>query len=111
MRRLAMNRFRARDLLLYLLRGYKWAISPMLLPACRFVPTCSEYAMESVERRGVMRGIAMATWRVFGCHPFGKGGYDPVLTGHNSNVACLPPVVPNDRVNQLWLNAPILSRH
>ncbi len=64
MRRLAMNRFRARDLLLYLLRGYKWAISPMFLPACRYVPTCSEYAMEAVERRGVMRGIAMATWRV-----------------------------------------------
>src|SRR3989442_15918617 len=89
MRRLAMNRFRAGDLLLYLLRGYKWAISPMFLPACRYVPTCSEYAMEAGERRGVMRGIAVATWRVLGCDPFAKGGYDPVVREQNSNAACL----------------------
>ncbi len=95
MRRLAMNRFRARDLLLYLLRAYKWAISPMFLPACRYVPTCSEYAMEAVERRGVMRGIAMATWRVLRCHPFAKGGYDPVVMEQNSNAACLAAEVSN----------------
>ena len=64
---------------LAVLRGYKWAISPMFLPACRYVPTCSEYAMEAVDRYGVARGSAMAIWRVLRCHPFVKGGYDPVV--------------------------------
>ena len=62
-----------------LLRGYKWAISPVFLPACRYVPTCSEYAMEAVERYGAVRGSAMAVWRVLRCHPFTRGGLDPVV--------------------------------
>ena len=62
-----------------LLRGYKWVVSPMLPPACRYVPTCSEYAMEAVERYGALRGGWMAMWRVMRCHPFVKGGYDPVV--------------------------------
>ena len=90
-----MNRFRARDLLLYLLRSYKWAISPMFLPACRYVPSCSEYAMEAVERYGALRGIAMAAWRVLRCHPFAKGGYDPVVKEQNSSAACLAAEVSN----------------
>lgn len=61
-----------------MLRGYKWAISPLLPPACRYVPTCSEYAMEAVERFGVLRGSWMAAGRLLRCHPFVKGGYDPV---------------------------------
>ena len=65
-------------LVLLLLRGYKWAISPMLLPTCRYVPSCSEYAMEAVVRYGVMRGSAKAAWRLMRCHPFAKGGLDPV---------------------------------
>ena len=63
---------------LQLLRAYKWAISPMLGPACRYVPTCSEYAMEAVERYGVARGGWMALRRVLRCHPFAGAGYDPV---------------------------------
>ncbi|HTW30535.1 MAG TPA: membrane protein insertion efficiency factor YidD [Candidatus Sulfotelmatobacter sp.] len=63
---------------LQLLRAYKWAISPLLPPACRYVPTCSEYAMEAVERHGVLRGALMSAWRLLRCHPFAKGGYDPV---------------------------------
>ena len=62
-----------------LLRGYKWAISPLFLPACRYVPTCSEYAMEAVDRYGVLRGGLLAVWRVLRCHPFVAGGYDPVV--------------------------------
>jgi len=69
----------ARTLMIGLLRGYKWAISPLLPPACRYVPTCSDYAMEAVERYGLFRGSLMATARVLRCHPFAKGGYDPVL--------------------------------
>ncbi len=70
----------SKTVVLGLLRGYKWAISPMLLPSCRYTPTCSEYAMEAVDRYGVMRGTAMAMVRVLRCHPFAKGGYDPVVS-------------------------------
>ena len=66
---------------LQLLRGYKWTISPMLPAACRYVPTCSEYAMEAVERYGVWRGGWMGFARVLRCHPLGRGGYDPVVKG------------------------------
>jgi uncharacterized protein len=64
---------------LQMLRGYKWAISPMFPPACRYVPSCSEYAMEAVERYGPLRGGLMALTRVMRCHPFAHGGYDPVV--------------------------------
>jgi uncharacterized protein len=70
----------AQRLLLQMLRGYKWLISPLLPPSCRYVPTCSEYAMEAVERYGAIRGIFIAGCRVLRCHPFAKGGYDPVVT-------------------------------
>jgi hypothetical protein len=64
---------------LRLLRAYKWAISPMFPPACRYVPTCSEYAMEAVERYGALRGGLMALLRLLRCHPLAHGGYDPVV--------------------------------
>jgi putative membrane protein insertion efficiency factor len=63
---------------LWVLQGYKRWISPLLPPACRFVPTCSEYAMEAVQKHGVLGGLAMATWRVLRCNPLSHGGYDPV---------------------------------
>jgi len=69
----------AQRVVLQLLRAYKWAISPMFPPACRYVPTCSEYAMEAVERYGALRGGWMALLRLLRCHPFVKGGYDPVI--------------------------------
>lgn len=72
----------ARKTMVGLLRGYKWAISPLFLPACRYTPTCSEYAMEAVDRFGVMRGLGMAALRLLRCHPFSRGGYDPVLKKH-----------------------------
>jgi putative membrane protein insertion efficiency factor len=65
---------------LFALRGYKCAISPMFLPACRYVPSCSEYAMDAIDRYGVARGSLLAIWRVLRCHPFAKGGVDPVVT-------------------------------
>jgi len=68
-----------KNFVLALLRGYRWAISPLLPPACRYVPTCSEYAAESVDRYGAFRGGLMAIRRVLRCHPFVKGGYDPVV--------------------------------
>ena len=60
------------------LRFYKRSISPGLPPACRYTPTCSEYAMEAIERRGVIIGGLLATRRVLSCNPFSRGGYDPV---------------------------------
>ena len=60
------------------LRVYKAQISPALPAACRYTPTCSEYAMEAVERYGAWRGSGMAIRRVLSCNPFARGGYDPV---------------------------------
>jgi uncharacterized protein len=69
-------------LALWLLRIYKRWISPLFPPSCRYVPTCSEYAMEAIERFGVIHGSGMAVWRLLRCHPFSKGGYDPVVIPH-----------------------------
>lgn len=60
------------------LRFYKRQVSPLLPPACRYTPTCSEYALEAVERHGVLKGIALATKRLLSCNPWSRGGYDPV---------------------------------
>jgi putative membrane protein insertion efficiency factor len=76
-----------RIVLLRLLRAYKWAISPMFPPACRFVPTCSEYAMEAVERHGALRGGLRALWRLLRCHPLARGGYDPVPRGLKPDIS------------------------
>ena len=69
----------AQRVVLQLLRAYKAAISPMLPPSCRYTPTCSEYAMDAIERFGVLRGGGKAIARILRCHPFVKGGYDPVV--------------------------------
>ncbi len=65
-------------ILISLLKFYKAVISPWLPPSCRFVPTCSEYAREAIERHGALRGSGMAVWRLLRCQPFCAGGYDPV---------------------------------
>ncbi len=66
------------SLLLSLLRGYQVAISPLLPPACRYVPTCSEFAHQAIEQYGCLRGGWMALRRLARCHPFHRGGFDPV---------------------------------
>ncbi|MFY9660997.1 MAG: membrane protein insertion efficiency factor YidD [Terriglobales bacterium] len=67
-----------RSFALRLLRLYKRWISPVFPPSCRYTPTCSEYAMEAVERHGALRGGWMAAWRLLRCHPLAKAGLDPV---------------------------------
>lgn len=57
--------------------GYQRLISPLLPQACRFAPTCSEYARLALAEHGLMRGLALATWRLARCHPFHPGGWDP----------------------------------
>jgi len=73
--------------MLQLLRAYKWAISPIFPPSCRYVPTCSEYAMEAVERYGVLRGGLKALWRLLRCHPLAHGGYDPLVKQKNPHTS------------------------
>lgn len=61
-----------------LLRIYKYALSPLLPPSCRFTPTCSEYAAEAIAKYGMAKGSWLAVKRLSRCHPFCAGGYDPV---------------------------------
>ena len=65
-------------MLILLFKGYKLVFSPILPPACRFFPTCSQYGIEAVMKYGAFRGGVMALWRIARCHPFSRGGYDPV---------------------------------
>ena len=64
--------------LLWLIRFYRRYISPRTRPSCRYIPTCSQYAQTAIQRFGAARGGAMAARRILRCHPFAKGGYDPV---------------------------------
>ncbi len=63
---------------LTLIRGYRYLLSPLFPPSCRFTPTCSQYAIEAIKTRGTVRGILLALGRILRCHPFCQGGYDPV---------------------------------
>jgi uncharacterized protein len=57
---------------------YQWMISPLLPGSCRYVPTCSEYAIEALRTHGPVKGLILGTKRIFSCHPWGRHGYDPV---------------------------------
>lgn len=65
-------------IILGLISIYRYSISPLMSPSCRFTPTCSQYALEAVETFGPGKGLLMAIWRILRCHPFHPGGYDPV---------------------------------
>jgi len=64
--------------LVVLIKVYKYVISPMIGPRCRFLPTCSDYALEALARHGPARGGWLALRRIARCHPWGDSGYDPV---------------------------------
>ncbi len=61
-----------------ILRAYKFLISPLLPPSCRFYPSCSDYARMSIDRHGALKGVFLAMKRVLRCHPLNPGGYDPI---------------------------------
>ena len=65
-------------ILLWLIRFYQRSISPRHPACCRFIPTCSQYALEAIQRYGALKGGFLALRRILRCNPFCKGGYDPV---------------------------------
>jgi putative membrane protein insertion efficiency factor len=67
-----------RSVCMMLIRGYQIGISPLLPASCRYYPTCSAYALEAFERYGVIKGFRLSIGRIFRCHPFRPGGFDPV---------------------------------
>ena len=67
-----------KTLCIVLIRFYQLFISPLFPPTCRFYPTCSQYAIEAIQKKGVLRGVWLAIKRIVKCHPFHPGGYDPV---------------------------------
>jgi putative membrane protein insertion efficiency factor len=67
-----------KHLLVALVRGYRLLLSPVLGNACRFTPTCSQYAIEALERHGAAAGTYLTAARIARCHPFCQGGHDPV---------------------------------
>jgi uncharacterized protein len=61
-----------------LIKGYRRFVSPMLPPSCRFTPSCSLYTLQAIEKYGLPKGILMGARRLLRCHPFSRGGFDPV---------------------------------
>jgi putative membrane protein insertion efficiency factor len=73
-----VSSFAAKTVLLALIAAYRVALRPILGPACRFAPSCSQYADEAIRRHGPIVGFRLAVRRLASCHPWNPGGYDPV---------------------------------
>ena len=67
-----------KKVMILLIKFYRRYISPMSQPRCKYLPTCSQYAIEAIEKYGAIRGGIMSFWRILRCNPFSKGGFDPV---------------------------------
>lgn len=67
-----------RRVAIFCIRGYQKLIRPILPPACRFTPSCSEYCIEAIQKKGILIGCLKGLWRIMRCNPLCKGGYDPV---------------------------------
>ena len=71
-----------KQVLIFMLKIYRKCLSPLMIHSCRFCPSCSEYAIESLQKKGVLKGSFAAIKRLTKCHPFNPGGYDPVEESH-----------------------------
>ena len=67
-----------KKILIFIIKFYRRYLSPLKSTKCPYIPTCSQYGLEAVEKYGTVKGGAMAAWRIIRCNPFSKGGYDPV---------------------------------
>ena len=67
-----------KKILIALIKFYQAAVSPHLGANCKYIPTCSQYGIEAIERFGALKGFALTLWRILRCNPLSKGGYDPV---------------------------------
>ena len=65
-------------ILIFIIKFYQICISPFLPPACRFYPSCSQYFIEALQKKGLVKGCILGVYRLLRCHPFCEGGYDPV---------------------------------
>ena len=66
------------NILIKIIKGYKFIISPLLGQSCRYLPTCSEYSIDALKEYGFFKGLYMSMKRILSCHPWGSGGFDPV---------------------------------
>ncbi|MCC8045154.1 MAG: membrane protein insertion efficiency factor YidD [Clostridiales bacterium] len=67
-----------KKILIRMIRFYQKYLSPLKRTRCPYMPTCSQYGLEAIQKYGALRGSAMAAWRIMRCNPFSRGGYDPV---------------------------------
>jgi len=65
-------------ILIKVIKGYRYLISPLLGNSCRYLPTCSEYSIEALNEFGLVKGFYLSIKRILSCHPWGKGGFDPI---------------------------------
>ena len=65
-------------LLIKFIKAYKYIISPLIGPSCRYLPTCSEYSIEALKTYGFIKGFSLSLKRIMSCHPWGNSGFDPV---------------------------------
>ena len=73
------------NIFILIIRFYQILISPLLGSNCRFLPTCSEYTIESIKAYGLIKGISISLKRISSCHPFGKKGFDPIIKENKKN--------------------------
>ncbi len=105
----AIIRGAVRSILILLVRGYQFFISPYFPSSCRYYPTCSHYAIDAIKTHGAIRGVGLTVWRILRCNPWSEGGEDPV-PGKTSDCSC-DHHISSDRNNHVSRPFPSTSSH